>query len=139
MGAKLRRRELSCALCVLGVVVVLIILEVSGGCCSGPPVDEPLALQSGAGADVPVPSQCDEMSWPSVGASCEDCKVVVIGFGSKWDGQCFNYCGSLGMACVGAWSTGLDRTCEADVLHQQPQRTAATHTGRRACGCGCTC
>ena len=65
----------------------------------------------------PVP-RCDEAAWPTVGSVCEDCKVVVTQFNTRWGGLCFNYCGALESECTGAWAGSLDRTCDASATQR---------------------
>ena len=58
----------------------------------------------------PLP-RCDERAWDSVGSVCEDCKVVVTDFRTRWGGKCLNYCGAMGFRCINAWESQVDDTC----------------------------
>lgn len=57
---------------------------------------------------------CNEQDWPDLDHNlvCGDCKVLVNNFQSSYGGTCSQYCGNLGLECVGAWDEDNDSCSE---------------------------
>ena len=138
-----RRRHLTCLLCMALATTMVLVAALSKP--QGTAEEEPRGtLESASPPDLsagaPPLQRCDERRWRGVGSVCADCTVVVVDFADRWDGQCFNYCSSLEMACTGAWSPGAERTCDGvhgptEHCDLQFQSSSMSHDTHGVCRC----